>query len=156
MVVLAVTGQLQLRGHTQLYLGIRLIADAPAVALTLVSDLPTLLACAGPAGAVAHASAPAAPEAAAVEDATAAMAAATTNGALPDAAQLSTSSFVRFLTAGAQSGRLSLDGPGVERSELSSGISMLGSALPSFEMMQRIRRTMSPEELQAAFARRWV
>lgn len=87
-------------------------------------------------------------------DATAAMAA-TTNGT-PDAAQHSTSSFVRFLSAGAQSGRLSLDGPGVERSELSSGISMLGSALPSFEMMQRIRRTMSPEELQAAFARRWV
>jgi hypothetical protein len=109
-----------------------------------------------PAGAVAHAAAPAAPEAAAVADATAAMAATSINGTPPDSAtqQSSSSSFVRFLSNGPQSGRLSLDGLGVERSELSSGISMLGSALPSFEMMQRIRKTLSPEELQAAFARR--
>lgn len=84
------------------------------------------------------------------------MAATTTTNGTPDPSQLSSSSFIRFLSANAQSGRLSLDGLGVERSELSSGISMLGNALPSFEMMQRIRRTMSPEELQAAFARRWV
>lgn len=44
------------------------------------------------------------------------------------------------------------------RSELGSGFSMLGSTLPSFELMQKMRKGLSPEELQAAFARRceWV
>lgn len=44
----------------------------------------------------------------------------------------------------------------IERSELASGFSMLGSTLPSMELMQRMRKSLSPEELQAAFARRYV
>lgn len=77
---------------------------------------------------------------------------------------LSPSSFVRFppgssfFGPGAQSMRLSDVGP--ERSErsvmdeLSSGLSMLGSSMPSFDAVQRMRKSLSPEELQAAFARR--
>jgi hypothetical protein len=41
------------------------------------------------------------------------------------------------------------------RSDLSSGFSMLGSQMPSLELMQRMRKGLSPEELQAAFARRY-
>jgi hypothetical protein len=84
---------------------------------------------------------------------------------------LSPSSFVRFLPpdtsafapgAGAQEQRLSSDfTPGAEKSEKSlrsdlSGLSMLSSHMPSLELMQRMRKSLSPEELQAAFARRCV
>jgi hypothetical protein len=121
------------------------------------------------AGVKAQASAPAAPEAA-----VAAATTAITNGApgsTHDDPVLSPSSFVRFMpdsTAVGQGGQLSMrtlnDGPGVERSDrsadgpgdLPSGFSMLGSAMPSFELMQRMRKSLSPEELQSAFARRWV
>jgi len=126
------------------------------------------------AGVAAHAAAPAAAAAAAAPAAApaaaaAAVAAATSAmngaalkeaaGATHDDPVLSPSSFVRFLPgstaflSGSQSVRHSSD-HGAERSEMASGFSMLGSALPSIEIMQKMRRSLSPEELQAAFARR--
>lgn len=114
------------------------------------------------AGVKAHASGTAAPEAA---DAAATAAIANTPpGSTHNDSVLSPSSFVRFMPNPTAFGQGEHDGPGVERSDkrlggpgdITSGFSMLGSALPSFELMQRMRKSLSPEELQSAFARRWA
>ena len=119
------------------------------------------------AGVVAHASPPAVAAANGTPAATPAAPPAAAADGLAD------SSFTRFLATppsafnGPASHSLRLSdtdvapGVGVEksersqaRSELSSGLSMLGSSMPSFDVMQRMRKSLSPEELQAAFARR--